>query len=96
MNKQLILNKVKATFTNPAVLAAMFTAALVIVPKAAFAASGDLVLDLEFDSALTTIFDYSEMLFPALIGIAAIGLGFQFAGGLVDWVSNMLGKVFRR
>jgi hypothetical protein len=52
-------------------------------------------LDIDFSSALTTIFDYAEMIFAALIGIAAIGIGFRFGGALITWVGGMLGDALR-
>ena len=79
------------------IIPTMFALALVlVVTHPTFAASGDLNLDLNFDGALTKIFDYAEMLFTPLVSIAAIGIGFRFAGDLVRWVGDMLGGAFRR
>jgi hypothetical protein len=75
---------------------ALALALALVVVHPSFAASGDLNLDLNFDGALIKIFDYAEMLFTPLVSIAAIGIGFRFAGDLVRWVGDMLGGAFRR
>lgn len=52
-------------------------------------------LDIDFTSALSTIFDYAELIFGVLIGVAAIGIGFRFGLALISWVSDMIGQAFR-
>jgi hypothetical protein len=50
-------------------------------------------LNLNMEYALTVIFDYAVMVFGSLIGVAAIGIGFKFGLGLIQWVAKMLGSV---
>jgi len=52
-------------------------------------------LDIDFEAALVVIFDYASMIFAALIGIAAIGIGFNFGLGLIGWVSKMISQAVK-
>jgi hypothetical protein len=52
-------------------------------------------LDIDFSAALVTIFDYASMIFAALIGVAAIGIGFNFGLGLIGWVSKMISQAVK-
>jgi hypothetical protein len=52
-------------------------------------------LNIDFEAALVVIFDYASMIFAALIGIAAIGIGFNFGLGLIGWVSKMISQAVK-
>ena len=82
--------------TNRGLLTALMLTALVVTPTAAtFAADSVPTLNLDFTSALATIFSYASMIFIALIPVAAIGIGFRFGGSLLSWVGDMLGDALR-
>lgn len=70
-------------------MAFLFVAALLAVPGAASFASSP-SLNIDFAPALDSIFYYATMIFSGLIGIVAIGIGFQFGIGLLNYVGKMI------
>jgi len=46
------------------------------------------------ESAINSSFSYGLMIFGALIGVAAVGIGFRFGLGLINWVGNVIGNAF--
>jgi len=84
--------------TNKALVVVFAVLALTALAVPTFAAPLGVsvpTLDIDFTSALQTIFDYATMIFGALIGVAAIGIGFRFGAALLSWVGDMLGSAFK-
>ncbi len=75
----------------------MLLAALLVVTTGTSSAAGLVsgpTLDIDFSTALQTIFDYASLMFAALLPIAAVGIGLKFDSRLLEWVGDIVGKAF--
>lgn len=78
-------------------MALMLALVVAVVAGSAFASNGIYTptLNLDFDSMLSYVFTYADMIFSALSPVVAIGVGFAFGLGLLGYVANMISKAVR-
>ena len=92
---QLTLNKIDKRW---AMALALALAVVLVSSVSTYASNGVFTtptLSLDFDAALSYIFQYAQMIFDALLPVAAIGIGFTFGIALLSYVGSMISKSIR-